>query len=268
MNKTIFPKLVALTLSVLIVCFLAAFYVIAWTEPTLAPPQGNAAAPLNVSDTPQTKAGALTIAAGGGDSLILKNGGDIRLYNADNSGSALLYVDNNGEVITPGNLTVGSANIKGDGSISANLNSDKLDDYHAADLMAQGGGNGGGTPYFFLTKTRYNGNLGGLSGADAKCNAEVPGAKFLRMGFSNRIYAIGNVVAAFYTSEGGYFGMIETIYSLPLQNCDNWTSDSVDLYFFSSNTQLLTNGISIYVNPGATISCNNPGSLWCVVNLY
>jgi len=41
--------------------------------------------------------------------LILKNGGDFKLYNTDNSGSAALYVDTNGEVITSGNFTaVGS----------------------------------------------------------------------------------------------------------------------------------------------------------------
>jgi len=34
MNKLVSPKLVALTFGVLIVSFLAAFYVVAWQEPT------------------------------------------------------------------------------------------------------------------------------------------------------------------------------------------------------------------------------------------
>jgi hypothetical protein len=41
-----------------------------------------------------------------------------------------------------GDLTVGISQIKADGSVGTNLNSDKIDDYHAADLMAAGGGGG------------------------------------------------------------------------------------------------------------------------------
>jgi len=42
-----------------------------------------------------------------------------------------------------GDLGVGSVLIKGNGNVSTNLNADKLDDYHAADLMAQTGGGHG-----------------------------------------------------------------------------------------------------------------------------
>jgi hypothetical protein len=38
-----------------------------------------------------------------------------------------------------GDLTIGISQIKADGSVGTNLNSDKVDDYHAADLMAAGG---------------------------------------------------------------------------------------------------------------------------------
>ena len=142
MRKQISPKTIALTFGILVISFLAAFYVVAWQEPSEAPPLGNVSAPLNTGPTAQTKAGALAIAAGGGDALTLRNGGDLKIYNADNSGSALLYADNNGELITPGNLKVGSVTLKGDNTISTNLNADKVDDYHAADLMAQSGGGG------------------------------------------------------------------------------------------------------------------------------
>ncbi len=101
-------RTIALTVGVLAMVFLISYVVMAvWTEPGTTPPGGNVPAPLNVSATAQTKEGALTIAAGGGDALILRNGGDLRLYNTANTGSALLYTDNNGEIITPGNLTVG-----------------------------------------------------------------------------------------------------------------------------------------------------------------
>ena len=79
----------------------------AWQEPSQAPPAGNVPEPINVSSTPQTKEGALTIADGTGDAFILRNGGDLRIYNSDNSGSAAFYCDNDAEIITPGDLTVG-----------------------------------------------------------------------------------------------------------------------------------------------------------------
>jgi len=95
MNKLVSPKTVALTFGVFIICFMVAFYVVAWQEPTEAPPAGNVPTPLNVGLDHQTK---------------------------------------------EGDLTIGIAEIHGDGSMSPELNADKLDDYHAADLMAQTGG--------------------------------------------------------------------------------------------------------------------------------
>jgi hypothetical protein len=45
--------------------------------------------------------------------------------------------------IKAGDLTIGISQIKADGSVGTNLNSDRVDDYHSADLMAAGGGGGG-----------------------------------------------------------------------------------------------------------------------------
>ncbi len=57
------------------------------------------------------------------------------------------------------------------------LDSDQVDAFHAADLLAQGGGNSGLVyKRAFVTSTAYNGNLGGLSGADAKCQARADAA--------------------------------------------------------------------------------------------
>ena len=47
MNKPISPKIVALTFGVLVVVFAVAFYVVAWTEPTEAPPEGNVPTPID-----------------------------------------------------------------------------------------------------------------------------------------------------------------------------------------------------------------------------
>jgi len=90
----------------LVICFAIGFYVVAdWQEPTEAPPEGNAPTPINVGSDAQTKAGDLTI---------------------------------NGVLKTLQDMLVNLVTIKGDGSISTNLNSDKLDGYSAADLMAGG----------------------------------------------------------------------------------------------------------------------------------
>jgi hypothetical protein len=61
MPKIISPKIIALTFGVLVIVFLAAFYISAWTEPTGAPPTSNASTTINVSANPQIKEGALQV---------------------------------------------------------------------------------------------------------------------------------------------------------------------------------------------------------------
>lgn len=54
-------NLISLIFGILVICFVIGFYILAWTEPTSSPPEGNVAAPLNTSISPQTKGGALTL---------------------------------------------------------------------------------------------------------------------------------------------------------------------------------------------------------------
>ena len=77
MNRSISPKIIALTFGVLVISFLAAFYVIAWQEPTQAPPQGNVPAPLNVGPDGQSKAGGLILNTGGGANALIIDKGKI-----------------------------------------------------------------------------------------------------------------------------------------------------------------------------------------------
>ncbi len=84
MNKTISPKITALTFGILAICFLAAFYVVAWQEPGSVPPAGNVATPLNVSNVGQIKTGNLVVNALGtsatsGNALIVNSGGNLCL---------------------------------------------------------------------------------------------------------------------------------------------------------------------------------------------
>ena len=64
-------------------------YVYAWTAPTVTPPGGNVAAPLNVSSVPQTKAGGLTVGS-------LATGGATLGPTTSNYGAATLKGDTNG----------------------------------------------------------------------------------------------------------------------------------------------------------------------------
>jgi len=81
MKKNISSKTISLIFSVMVICFLMAFYAFAWTEPTAAPPGGNVASPVNTSSDPQYKTGALRL---GGltvdfDSYLAKDGGSLLL---------------------------------------------------------------------------------------------------------------------------------------------------------------------------------------------
>jgi len=66
MQKQISSKIVSLIFSILVVSFVVGFYVLAWTEPTQAPPgcpsgQPGCDAPVNVGPTGQIKSGALRV---------------------------------------------------------------------------------------------------------------------------------------------------------------------------------------------------------------
>ena len=75
MHKTISSKITALTFGVLVISFLTAFYVVAWQEPTSAPPSGNVSAPLNTGPTGQSKEGGLILNTGGAvTGLIIEQG--------------------------------------------------------------------------------------------------------------------------------------------------------------------------------------------------
>lgn len=61
MPQKISARAIFLTFGVLAVSFLAAFYSLAWTEPSQTPPAGNVPAPINVGSVGQSKAGNLML---------------------------------------------------------------------------------------------------------------------------------------------------------------------------------------------------------------
>ncbi len=106
------PKFTIFCLAVAIVSILVAGgnFVFAWTPPQSAPPEDNVAAPINISNSPQAKEGALSVQSGGeaadvgfmvGDSSsgLSVGAGKNLIYgnmSADSAGSALL-LQKNGE---------------------------------------------------------------------------------------------------------------------------------------------------------------------------
>ncbi|TFG35438.1 MAG: tail fiber domain-containing protein [Parcubacteria group bacterium] len=61
MLKSIFSKNLALCLGVLVMIFSLSYLALAWTDPTLPPPDGNAPSPINVSATTQFKSGSFGV---------------------------------------------------------------------------------------------------------------------------------------------------------------------------------------------------------------
>lgn len=124
MNKTILIKSNHILFGVLIVCFFLGSYLFAWQEPSQEAPEGNVSTPLNTGSLPQSKSGRISAT---------------EFYDSNDPN---YYLNPSGESKVLGNLMVGNTILKSDGSVSTNINADKLDDLNAADILAQSGGGG------------------------------------------------------------------------------------------------------------------------------
>jgi len=112
------PFFYVATASFILLLLMVCNYIFGWTTPTQAPPNANLSAPLNVSATNQSKIGALSIGTSTPPVYTLDLYGQLKSYVAQ--GTAPFIVTSTTTV--------------------TNLNADLLDGYHAADIMAAGGG--------------------------------------------------------------------------------------------------------------------------------
>ncbi len=80
---------------ILALLFIFAFAVFAWQEPSQQPPQGNAPAPINVSNTDQSKLGGLGLGGGVGQALQwFKNiGGTLHIQSQSGTSSVVIGQD-------------------------------------------------------------------------------------------------------------------------------------------------------------------------------
>lgn len=103
MQKQVSPKVVSLTFSLLVLMFLAAFYVVAWQEPITLPPGGNVDTPINTGSVSQVKTGGLGVGSmtidGGAAMLKMPSPGPVAnhgtLYVNDTDGN-IYFIDESG----------------------------------------------------------------------------------------------------------------------------------------------------------------------------
>ncbi len=205
----------------MMVCSALCFGIMAWNEPITTPPADNVAAPINTGADAQYKTGGLGVKIGGaitywisqvGNNLVFKTGDDFA-------------------------TAVETVNISTDGRISnvAAPIGDK-DVVNKAYLDALSGGSDGGTGYdgtctgtildLRFTVATYNGNLGGIAGAEAKCAAEYPGYHFCQYaelrdaGLTGCLPIVGQ-----YSLVSGWYNSVKDIFSISKPStCKGWTS--------------------------------------------
>jgi len=164
-------KIFQLTFSILFSTLLVIGLVYAWTAPTQNPPAGNVEAPINVSDSAQSKLGNFGLGGGEGQSLYwLKNiGGTLYFSSTDPSGDRVVIGQD-------GNVGIGKndpqAKLHVNGRIKAQ---DPIDDDDVA-TKAYVDAHSGEVRWAGYTSAAYTGNLGGPKGANQKCDAEYPGS--------------------------------------------------------------------------------------------
>ena len=104
MKKQVSPKIVSLTFGVLVVSFMIAFYVFAWTEPISPPPAGNVPAPLNTGSHGQEKIGGLVLNTGGAPTGLIVDQGNVGIGTTSNLNSKLNILTDGGS----GGLQIGN----------------------------------------------------------------------------------------------------------------------------------------------------------------
>jgi len=96
MKKEISYKITSIAFGVLILCFVIAFYAIAWEEPTEAPPAGNVPSPLNTGPTGQSKEGGLILNTGGAPIGLIVDQGNVGIGTTSPATNLHIYTPVNG----------------------------------------------------------------------------------------------------------------------------------------------------------------------------
>lgn len=110
MKKEFSSKIASLIFSILVICFVVAFYALGWTEPAVVPPGGNVPAPINVGIADQFKSGKIGAATDGIDpNYGLTVGSGINLLGIKSAGNSWFE----GRLNVLGNLAVAGSFVPG-----------------------------------------------------------------------------------------------------------------------------------------------------------
>ncbi len=131
----------------------------AWTEPTKLPPGGNLNAPINTSNFGQYKVGGLILNTGGATNGLIVQNGNVGI--GTTTPSQKLAVAGILDMSLNKIVNLAAPKVFSDAATKGYV------DAHVGAL-------GDNTYYqLYITDSRYNGNLGGRSGADSKCNTDA-----------------------------------------------------------------------------------------------
>ena len=87
------------SLLIIIIVFvfsISSFIYAAWQEPSLSPPDGNVAAPLNVGNVGQSKMGGLILNTGGASNGLIVQSGNVGIGTLNPDSGAILNLDSRG----------------------------------------------------------------------------------------------------------------------------------------------------------------------------
>jgi len=123
-HKSNFPKTFSLCLGVLIMIFVLNYLVLAWTEPSQSPPDGNVSAPLNVGNTGQSKAGGLILNTGGAVTGLVVDKGNvgIGMSNPSNRLEVSGKIYSSDDILSAGNINAAGDVCNGAGACLSKLN--------------------------------------------------------------------------------------------------------------------------------------------------
>jgi hypothetical protein len=280
-----------LIFSVLIFAFVCVFYAMAWTGPTATPPDQNAPAPINVSDSSQQKDGAFSLKkylrlVPTGSGTISETDDGIMFYDVSNNafkcrenGNWLNCVGGFFSKISANLISLldfgnGRVRITNVATPAGDVDSDVATVGYVKAQMGAPTGIGGTRWYIKITPAKHDGNFGGWPGIDKFCQTQLnPTCVVFSSDILNSAYVAEEYLdfATWDTNIGtqGWWGYrLITAPPNPITAPSNWQAINFGCSGWTSNGLAAGNNFgSVFMNSGNWISsgqaCNVPQNVIC-----